>query len=695
MIYTARIHLTVLQLNEKKDFVTFAELLPVLRERLSHVVYIEVHGVLHGIVTKKHICQASQENRDFVAINKSPKFVRCGEYIQAKRFFIGRTEMLYLPVVDENGRLCGEYKKDDELTHLECFMPRYINLPALKERRKERFRPYSLVQPNSCSIRKKKLFQKMKSLLELYGIEFTVIERQGLFSLDAPADLLFADLSEMAGYISVCSMIKHSDMPYMSVYRDWCYKEMGGESINLSAKFVASSALKQIEAMGVHILPIYFAENENGFYKKICDELYNRNTRLGIVGYGLPQSLKKNFFGEIYNEEYEKAQFPLPVTIQYFEKDKVPMIKDADEPLLHIQHGDRVTTGQPAQCERCIYLYGPCLIFGSYVEDQHTIASCLQDNINRAGIRCKAINKGQNCSPEDELKKINQTPLKKGDIIIIHMKSWSFRQLRGLNLTNVLEQNPISLDWFTDEVLHCNHKANKLFADAIFKELYPILTEPVIDRTPVEAIDLNVYISAFFSDFNPSTHGVIGSVVMNCNPFTLGHRWLIEKALERVDFLIIFVVEEDQSIFTFEERLAMVYSGVSDLDNVRVVPSGENILSQKTFPEYFIKVEDENLVKNVENDITIFAEQIAPRLNISCRFVGEETEDSVTDSYNTAMKKILPAYGIDIIEIPRKEADGSIISASRVRRCLETDDQITLAKLVPPSTMQIMYSEDE
>lgn len=275
------------------------------------------------------------------------------------------------------------------------------------------------------------------------------------------------------------------------------------------------------------------------------------------------------------------------------------------------------------------------------------------------------------------------------------MENWSFQQLANLNLTNVLEQNPISSDWFIGCETHCNYKINKLYADAIFEELYPVLVKPVTDRRPLDFFDSELYISAFFSDFDPSAYSVIGSIVMNCNPFTLGHRWLIEEARRQVDFLIIFVVEEDRSVFTFEERFMMVHNGVSDLDHIKVVPSGDNILSQQTFPEYFVKVEDEQLVENVERDIAIFAEQIAPKLNISCRFVGEEPEDRVTNSYNTAMKKILPAHGIDVVEIPRKETGGKIISASLVRRCLETNDQETLAKLVPQSTMRILYSTND
>lgn len=155
--------------------------------------------------------------------------------------------------------------------------------------------------------------------------------------------------------------------------------------------------------------------------------------------------------------------------------------------------------------------------------------------------------------------------------------------------------------------------------------------------------------------------------------------------------MIIFVVEEDESIFSFDERFAMVCSGTGDIKHVMVVPSGPFILSKTTFPEYFVKEADEDMAKNVENDITFFAERIAPHLNIHYRFVGEEPEDMVTNAYNLAMKRILPEKGIKLVEIPRKEQCGKYISASSVRKCLENGDWDGLDRLVPKSTKRILF----
>ena len=173
---------------------------------------------------------------------------------------------------------------------------------------------------------------------------------------------------------------------------------------------------------------------------------------------------------------------------------------------------------------------------------------------------------------------------------------------------------------------------------------------------------------------------------MNCNPFTKGYRYLIEQALNSVDFLIIFIVEEDKSVFSFAERFAMVKQGTMDLHNLMVVPSGPFILSQMSFPEYFVKETGRDMKAHTEQDIILFAKKIAPPLGIKCRFVGEEPEDAVTNQYNETMKKILPEYNIEVIEIPRKKMLGTNISASLVRDSLNEFDNDKVVGLLQETT---------
>lgn len=191
------------------------------------------------------------------------------------------------------------------------------------------------------------------------------------------------------------------------------------------------------------------------------------------------------------------------------------------------------------------------------------------------------------------------------------------------------------------------------------------------------------------SEFKP----VIGAAVMNCNPFTLGHRYLIETAAKQCDHLVVFVVEEDKSIFPFADRLKLVEEGTRDIPNVKVIPSGSFVLSSLTFSEYFNKSELQDRIIDTSLDVMVFAQEIAPCLNVTKRFAGEEPFDNVTRQYNETMSRILPQYGIEFVEIPRKELDSEPISASRVRRLLDEKKFDELSGLVPQTTFEYLCSK--
>jgi [citrate (pro-3S)-lyase] ligase len=131
------------------------------------------------------------------------------------------------------------------------------------------------------------------------------------------------------------------------------------------------------------------------------------------------------------------------------------------------------------------------------------------------------------------------------------------------------------------------------------------------------------------------------ALVVNCNPFTLGHQALIRQAAAAHGGVIVFVVSEERSLFPFAERLRLVQTGVADLPNVVVVPGGPYIISAATFPTYFTRQENQ-VTAQTRLDITLFASRIAPALGVTVRYVGEEPYCPVTAAYNAAMNEILP-----------------------------------------------------
>lgn len=188
----------------------------------------------------------------------------------------------------------------------------------------------------------------------------------------------------------------------------------------------------------------------------------------------------------------------------------------------------------------------------------------------------------------------------------------------------------------------------------------------------------------------PTKEGVIGAIVANCNPFTLGHRYLIETAAKECDWLHVFILSEERSAFSARTRLELVKESTNDLPNVTIHQTGDYLISYATFPRYFIKDITDVSDIQCQLDIEIFTRHFAPALNITRRYIGTEPLSPVTNAYNQQLKRELPKSGIQVLEIPRLEISGIPVSASAVRAALESGDFEGLKKLVPPATYKYL-----
>lgn len=197
-----------------------------------------------------------------------------------------------------------------------------------------------------------------------------------------------------------------------------------------------------------------------------------------------------------------------------------------------------------------------------------------------------------------------------------------------------------------------------------------------------------------FLDSLPRAASDSSAIVMNCDPFTLGHRYLIETAAKESEHLYIFVLSEDKSFFSANDRLNMVKLGTADLPNVTVLPSGPYLISSATFPTYFLKDRDGAKAVHCQLDIAVFTEFYAPKFRIKRRYVGTEPLSSMTEQYNAALAEALPRHGIELAEIPRREIDGTPISASAVRKALSANDRDTVRSLVPSTTFRYLFKEE-
>ena len=182
------------------------------------------------------------------------------------------------------------------------------------------------------------------------------------------------------------------------------------------------------------------------------------------------------------------------------------------------------------------------------------------------------------------------------------------------------------------------------------------------------------------------------ALVMNANPFTNGHAYLLDRAAKENERVVLFVLSEDKSLVPFRDRLAMVKAAAAKYPNVTVVTSGSYMISSATFPSYFLK--DDALVTRTHADLdaALFI-RIAKALNLSCRYVGEEPFSAATHAYNSALMNILPAGGVELHVVPRKEEDGTPISASHVRQLIHDDRIEEIRPLVPETTYTYLTSD--
>lgn len=353
-----------------------------------------------------------------------------------------------------------------------------------------------------------------------------------------------------------------------------------------------------------------------------------------------------------------------------------------------------------------IYVVGPCIVSGLGAKTEDSLIAQLQ---KLAGSEYVVV-----AVPIDALrkfglyKKLNKLPIRKKDIVVFIDEGLNQKRYKEDNENTQFQfsladifNNRERPALFSDKPIHANKTSHYLCAKYIYdtflktkiEELRNESDNSYIQKGEVLTEEHRTMVEHYIEKIKEKrfgAEGTIGSIVMNCNPFTLGHQHLIEYAARTVDYLYIFAVEENKSQFLFKDRFAMIMEGTKHLDNVIVVPSGEFILSHQTLSVYFVKEQKVDAKVDASQDLEIYGRYIAPPLHISVRFVGEEPLDAITRQYNEQMKQILKLHSIELIEIPRKEWRGNVISASEVRKCLELKKYDVIQEIVPRTTYEYL-----
>ena len=233
-------------------------------------------------------------------------------------------------------------------------------------------------------------------------------------------------------------------------------------------------------------------------------------------------------------------------------------------------------------------------------------------------------------------------------------------------------------------------KYKNIFLSFGFKEIVEtdkvIMLEGGVNNIATKINEIKKTLTNRFGEINETSD--IGCVVMNANPITNGHMYLIEEASRLNKMVVVFVVEEDKSDFTFEERFSLVYLSTTRLGNVCVVPSSKYIVSSSTFPSYFLKDETEVSEQYSKIDALIFKEYFMKQLFIKKRYVGTETSNKMIN-YNNTLKEEL---NDSLVILDRINYNNEQISASNVRKLLKENKINEALELVPRETSFILRS---
>jgi len=252
------------------------------------------------------------------------------------------------------------------------------------------------------------------------------------------------------------------------------------------------------------------------------------------------------------------------------------------------------------------------------------------------------------------------------------------------------------LEKHSDISVYTHPKNIALFEGLGFKLVEKAL--PLFCMLEFGVSSINNYLDYLKSIKSDKQHQNIASIVVNCNPFTKGHLYLIEKAAEENDLLYLFVVQENLSVFPFEIRWELIKKGISHLNNVIMVKGGNYIVSGATFPSYFLKSSNSSAIieNQAELDIKIFRKYIVPTLEINKRYVGTENYCKTTNAYNKAMHKLLPEYNVSVKEIERKcteKESHNYISASKIRESIKNNSLEDMLEDLPICTKEFLLSD--
>ncbi|WP_256383755.1 citrate lyase ligase [Photobacterium toruni] len=474
---------------------------------------------------------------------------------------------------------------------------------------------------------------------------------------------------------------------------------------------------KYVESKGAMVSLIYVANKGNALNNKSKTELELLNN-IEIYIKDRSQWCRDNtppqYITQLYNpSERNKINQLFEVGVPIIRSTKV-VLSDLDNSLVSIKNGFRTTTEQPKNTTRRVLVFGSSTTCCVGVSDDDTMVSQLQKYFNEKYGDILVENHGvYGMNLLLAMNNLVQIDIKPNDIVIFFDFN-EFGEIENNNISNIdLNKIDRKNDFFIDlDKVNCHFspRGNYVIANEIGEKiLSPLMSsrsKDVIDTQLIkfnkilenfkyflfkqtasvfESCEMKSYLS-LLNDHVPDDNLMVGSVAVNCNPITKGHLHLLEYASKSVDKLFIFVIEEDKSFFSFEDRLYLVTESTKHLKNVTVLRGGKFICTELTYPDYFDKDTTETKT-DASMEAWFFCEYIAKKLKINKIFLGDEPKCMITRQYNEQMQELLPNYDIEVEIIDRISKNGDVISASQVRRLLKVGDFDGIAAIVPEATL--------
>ncbi|MBQ6223148.1 MAG: hypothetical protein IJJ44_11100 [Solobacterium sp.] len=663
------------------DKIKRKDLIHPLLEHPGNVVYFETQEGLYGIVSSGDVHRTEGE---YVTINRNFTQVEQDEPMHAREVFRSRPAIREIPAM-RDGQLSGEFQAADDELLLERAVPFSRN--AYAPGYFTAMRSTALVIPAQGHAYKSRYFEHMKDVLDEYRAEYTVLTlREMMERFDEFETFLMVDAPEKKGALFLLYLLRGKKY----YYRILTYLNLTGK-LESAEVMDYEEVFRGFQTQGIELIFMtairknneYMNRTEKAMRSRFPTE-YPQNLNELVMPYA------EKFFDDLYGLE----GYVDNILNGYFvvEKDEEQMrLRDTKSRYVNVSAGKRITVDQPAEYERTIWFYGPCLVIGSYEGDEYTIESWLQKRINACGYKVKVENCGCWGGNMATLSRMVSTPFRKGDVIVGLMEDLDIRfpGVQTMDLWETLEEYQVPAEWLLDTPYHVNHHVTRMYADKLFEVIFRNIGEAGREPVPYhfDFID-KFFIKKYFYGVDLTQYRTAACIVANGNPFTAGHRYLVETAARETEHVYLLVLKENSSLFSFAERYAMAVEALRDLENVTVIPSGLFIGDVASFPAYYAKIYTPDTKELSRQHVRTYA-SVAVQLHVTHRYIGEEPNDPITNEINRACLEILPEYGIETVILTRKTDGGQPLTGSYIREIASGDEEL-LRRCVPETTADII-----